>query len=237
MGIMDFLFGTEDQTVMDPQIKRARDFLLDQMMQQYQAGPINVPQYMAVAPEAQYSGTNALLSSLGLEPVIAPALPTTNVGGIDVYTSQPFQEQIEQSYAERYPEQYDFLRSFYMDPVTGQGRPSSVFGSEPMQPQPFNSSGGDNDDDALELHYSIFPDERPRTGPYADPNKPSGITYSGDYPTMGSMPAIRGYTTPDRGPVGNFVDDLTSAGRGIARDVGRIASSGGIIGALLGGGR
>jgi len=121
MGVMDFLFGTPDQTgQLDPQTKRARDFLLNQMLLQYSAGPVNVPQYMAVAPTAQYSGTNALLSSLGLETVAPPSMPTTTVGGMDVYTSQPFQEQIETSYAERYPGQYDYLRSFYMDPVTGE---------------------------------------------------------------------------------------------------------------------
>ena len=171
MGVMDFLFGTPDQTgQLDPQTKRARDFLLDQMLKQYSVGAVNVPQYMAVAPAAQYSGSNALLSSLGLETVAPPSMPTTTVGGMEVYTSQPFQEQMETSYAERYPGQYDYLRSFYMDPVTGEFGKRSYGYVDPMATQPVAPTGGGgsgDDDDPLELHYSIFPDERPETGPYA----------------------------------------------------------------------
>jgi hypothetical protein len=145
MGVMDFLFGTPDQTgQLDPQTKAARDFLLNQMLMQYSAGPVNVPQYQAVAPSAMYSGTNALLGSLGLEGVSAPSMPTTQVGGMDVYTSQPFQESMETSYAERYPGQYDYLRSFYMDPVTGEMGQRSYGYTDPMattQTEPVNSSG------------------------------------------------------------------------------------------------
>ena len=151
MGVMDFLFGTPDQTgQLDPQTKRARDFLLNQMLMQYSAGPVNVPQYMAVAPTAQYSGSNALLRSLGLETVAPPSMPTTTVGGMEVYTSQPFQEQMETSYAERYPGQYDYLRSFYMDPVTGEFGERSYGYVDPMATQPVaptgSGGGGGNDD-------------------------------------------------------------------------------------------
>ena len=98
MGIMDFLFGTPDQSgQLDPRIEAARNFLLEQAMQQSSAGPVNVPQYQAVAPPAMYGGTNQLLSSLGLDTVAAPSMPTTNIGGIEAYTSQPFQEQMETS--------------------------------------------------------------------------------------------------------------------------------------------
>jgi hypothetical protein len=171
MGVFDFLFGKPGQSgQLDPETKRARDFLLNQMLMQYSAGPVNVPQYMAVAPQAQYSGTNALLSSLGLEGVAPPSMPTTTVGGMEVYTSQPFQEQMETSYAERYPGQYDYLRSFYMDPVTGEFGERSYGYNDPMATQPvapiIGGSGGD-DDDPLERHYSIFPETRPKTGPYA----------------------------------------------------------------------
>lgn len=151
MGVFDFLFGKSGQSgQLDPETKRARDFLLNQMLMQYSAGPVNVPQYMAVAPQAQYSGTNALLSSLGLETVAPPSMPTTTVGGMEVYTSQPFQEQMETSYAERYPVQYDYLRSFYMDPVTGEFGERSYGYADPMATQPVaptSSGGGGNDDD------------------------------------------------------------------------------------------
>jgi hypothetical protein len=147
MGIMDFLFGTPDQTgQLDPQTKAARDFLLNQMLMQYSAGPVNVPTYQAVAPSAMYSGTNALLGSLGLEGVSAPSMPTTQVGGMDVYTSQPLQESMETSYAERYPGQYDYLRSFYMDPVTGEMGQRSYGYADPMattQAEPVSSGSDD----------------------------------------------------------------------------------------------
>ena len=151
MGVFDFLFGKPGQSgQLDPETKRARDFLLNQMLMQYSAGPVNVPQYMAVAPQAQYSGTNALLSSLGLETVAPPSMPTTTVGGMEVYTSQPFQEQMETSYAERYPGQYDYLRSFYMDPVTGEFGERSYGYNDPMATQPVaptsGGGGGGNDD-------------------------------------------------------------------------------------------
>lgn len=185
MGVFDFLFGKSGQSgQLDPETKRARDFLLNQMLMQYSAGPVNVPQYMAVAPQAQYSGTNALLSSLGLETVAPPSMPTTTVGGMEVYTSQPFQEQMETSYAERYPGQYDYLRSFYMDPVTGEFGQRSYGYADPMATQPVTPTGGGggggNDDDPLELHYSIFPNERPSSGPYAR-----------NYSSTGSAPTIR----------------------------------------------
>jgi hypothetical protein len=146
MGIMDFLFGTPDQTgQLDPQTKAARDFLLNQMLMQYSAGPVNVPQYQAVAPSAMYSGTNALLGSLGLEGVSAPSMPTTQVGGMDVYTSAPFQQSMETAYAEQYPGQYDYLRSFYMDPVTGEMGERSYGYADPMntaaEAAPVGSSG------------------------------------------------------------------------------------------------
>ena len=179
MGVFDFLFGKPDQTgQLDPQTKAARDFLLNQMLMQYSAGPVNVPQYMAVAPQAQYSGTNALLSSLGLETVAPPSMPTTTVGGMEVYTSQPFQEQMETSYAERYPGQYDYLRSFYMDPITGEFGERSYGYNDPMATQPVaptnGGGGGGNDDndswssDPTATRYSSTgraPTVRPRLRP------------------------------------------------------------------------
>ena len=151
MGVFDFLFGKSGQSgQLDPETKRARDFLLNQMLMQYSAGPVNVPQYAAVAPQAQYGGTNALLSSLGLETVAPPSLPTTTVGGMEVYTSQPFQEQMEASYAQRYPGQYDYLRSFYMNPITGEFGKRSYGYADPMTTQPVaptgGGGGGGNDD-------------------------------------------------------------------------------------------
>jgi len=166
MGVFDFLFGKPEQTgQLDPQTEAARNFLLNQMLEQYSAGPVNVPQYQAVAPAAMYSGTNDLLSSLGLGAVAPPSMPTTTVGGMEVYTSQPFQKQMETSYAEAYPGQYDFLRSFYMDPVTGERGIRSYGYVDPNAPVATpggvgsQSVGNDSDSmaSALQLHNSIYP--------------------------------------------------------------------------------
>jgi len=178
MGIMDFLFGTPDQTgQLDPRIEAARNFLLEQAMQQSSAGPVNVPQYQAIAPTAMYSGTNQLLSSLGLDTVAAPSMPTTNIGGIEAYTSQPFQEQMETSYAEAYPGQYDFLRSFYMDPVTGERGIRSYGYVDPNAPvtmpgggsnggNQYNNSDSDGTAAALQRHYELFPETAPGASTY-----------------------------------------------------------------------
>jgi len=222
MGIMDFLFGTPDQTgQLDPQTKRARDFLLDQMLKQYSVGAVNIPQYMAVAPEAQYSGTNALLSSLGLDAVAPPSMPTTTVGGMEVYTSQPFQEQMETSYAERYPGQYDYLRSFYMDPVTGEFGKRSYGYVDPMATQPVAPTGGggrSDDDDPLELHYKLHPETRPTTGPYA-----ANVTSKLD--TKGQ---IGKYESPMGGQsiFEKIKSDLSYAGSQIKKDLGGLFGKG-----------
>ena len=167
---MDFLFGKPEQTgQLDPRIEAARNFLLEQAMQQSSAGPVNIPQYQAVAPAAMYSGTNDLLSSLGLGTVAPPSMPTTTVGGMEVYTSQPFQSDIESSYAEEYPGQYEFLRSFYRDPVTGEPGTRSYGYVDPNAPVTMPGGGGGNqynnsDSDstayAVEMHNRLFPSDR-----------------------------------------------------------------------------
>lgn len=133
MGLTDFLFGKPSQTQLEPQVQQARDYFLEQMMRQYQAGPVNLPTYMAMDQPQMYSGTNQLLESLGLGQVSAPSMPTTNVGGMEVYTSQPFQTGIEQEFAQRFPGQYDYLRQPFIDPVTGLPRGAdSIVSTEPV---------------------------------------------------------------------------------------------------------
>lgn len=121
MSLTDFLFGTPDQTgQLDPETKAARNFLLNRMLQLQSAGPVNVPTYQAAMPTFATSGQNQLLAALGMEGISAPSMPTANVGGMNVYTSMPMQTSMESEFARRAPAQYDYLRSFYMDPVTGQ---------------------------------------------------------------------------------------------------------------------
>lgn len=218
MGVFDFLFGTPTQTnQLDPQSQRARDFLLDQMMQQYSAGPVNVPRYAAVAPEAMYSGTNSLLASLGLEGVSAPDLPTANVGGMDVYTSAPFQTQIEADYAEKYPGQYDYLRSFYMDPVTGEMGSRSGYVSPAATVSGGGGGGGGGGSSPGGGGGGSY------TGPvsafdlYEGPNQSGGAGYGiGGYTSFGDMfdgggPGASGDSYergPSRGSSGGFFSGL-----------------------------
>ena len=214
--LMDFIFGKPAESNLNQKSQALNDLLLDEIMKHYQQGPNPLPAYTAVAPDVAYSGPNTLLASLGMEQVARPNLPTTEIGGVTVYSSEALQKAMEEKFAAENPELYARLK----------GEVDQRMNAAPVAQ---SSSNDDDDPSALERHYQMFPDHRPEAV--------RGITYDGDYPTMNSMPQIRGYTTPDLGTVGNFVDDLKSAGRGIARDVGKLASRGGILGSLLGGGR
>ena len=218
MGIMDFLFGKPEQTgKLDPQTEAARNFLLNQMLEQYSAGPVDVPQYQAVAPAAMYSGTNDLLRSLGLGTVAPPSMPTVNVGGVEAYSSQPFQEQIETAYGERYPGQYEFLRSFYRDRVTGEPgtREYGYVDQNAAVTMPVGGVGGGNqynnsDSDstayAVNLHNSLFPTADYSGGP---------TNYTDSYGVVGSdAPAFSGGGADgvgNFGAVGDFFGGIGNA--------------------------
>ena len=203
MGITDFLFGTPEQTgQLDPRTEAARNFLLDQMLAQYSAGAVNLPVYKAVAPSAMYSGANDLLSSLGLGTVAPPSMPTTNVGGMDVYTSQPIQEQMETAFAEQYPGQYDYLRSFSMDPVTGEFGSRSYGYVDPNAPVTMPGGGGGNqynnsDSDstayATNMHNRLFPTADYSGGP---------SNYTDSYGVVGSDAPV--FSGGGADGVGNF---------------------------------
>jgi len=219
MGIFDFLFGKPEQTgQLDPQTEAARNFLLNQMLEQYSAGPVNVPQYQAVAPAAMYSGTNDLLSSLGLGTVAPPSMPTTTVGGMEVYTSQPFQEQMETSYAEAYPGQYDFLRSFYMDPVTGERGTRSYGYVDPNAPvtmpgggsnggNQYNNSDSDSTAYAIREHNRLFPTADYSGGP---------SDYTDSYGVIGSdAPVFSGGGADGAGNFGKVGDFFGGIGNAL----------------------
>jgi len=221
MGVFDFLFGKPEQTgQLDPQTEAARNFLLNQMLEQYSAGPVNVPQYQAVAPAAMYSGTNDLLSSLGLGTVAPPSMPTTTVGGMEVYTSQPFQEQMETSYAEAYPGQYDFLRSFYMDPVTGERGTRSYGYVDPNAPvtmpgggsnggNQYNNSDSDGTAAALQRHYELFPETAPGASTYGYVNNDGFI--DAPAPSSGFMSGGGADGVGNFGKVGDFFGGIGNA--------------------------
>ena len=111
MGIFDFLLGKPQQTVMDDRTLAARNFILDELDKIYQQGPINVPRYFAQVPESAYSGTNNLLESLGMDTVAPPNMGDnlTNIGGMNVYTSDPLQKQMETDFANSNPSLYNEL--------------------------------------------------------------------------------------------------------------------------------
>ncbi len=221
MGIMDFLFGKPEQTgQLDPRIEAARNFLLEQAMQQSSAGPVNIPQYQAVAPAAMYSGTNDLLSSLGLGTVAPPSMPTTTVGGMEVYTSQPFQSDIESSYAEEYPGQYEFLRSFYRDPVTGEPGTRAYGYVDPNAPvtmpggggnggNQYNNSDSDGTAAALQRHYDLFPETAPGASTYGYVNDDGFI--DAPAPSSGFMSGGGADGVGNFGAVGDFFGGIGNA--------------------------
>jgi len=150
MSLTDFLFGTPDQTgQLDPETKAARNFLLNQMLQLQSAGPVNVPTYVAQTPQFATAGQNQLLAALGMDKITTPSMPTENVGGVTAYTSMPLQTYMEEDFKTRAPAQYNYLKSFYMDPVTG-AMGSRAYNPNVMglnaggMPTGGNGSGGNN---------------------------------------------------------------------------------------------
>ena len=214
MGLTDFLFGTPEQTgQLDPRTEAARNFLLDQMLAQYSAGAVNLPLYQAVAPKAMYSGANDLLSSLGLGTVAPPSMPTTTVGGMEVYTSQPIQKQMETAYAEQYPGQYEYLRSFSMDPVTGEFGSRSYGYVDPNAPvtmpgggsnggNQYNNSDSDSTAYALRKHYELFPEAAPGAKTYGYVNDDGFI--DAPAPSSGFMSGGGADGVGNFGKVGDF---------------------------------
>jgi hypothetical protein len=218
---MDFLFGKPEQTgQLDPQTEAARNFLLNQMLEQYSAGPVDVPQYQAVAPAAMYSGTNDLLSSLGLGTVAPPSMPTVNVGGVEAYSSQPFQEQIETAYGERYPGQYEFLRSFYRDRVTGEPGTRAYGYVDPNAAvtmpgggggggNQYNNSDSDSTAAALQTHYDLFPETAPGASTYGYVNNDGFI--DAPAPSSGFMSGGGADGVGNFGAVGDFFGGIGNA--------------------------
>ena len=107
MGVFDFLLGKPESVANDPRTQAARDFILDELNRIYAQGPINVPRYIAEVPEQRYSGTNNLLSALGLDTVSPPQMDTVDIGGISAYSSEPYQTQMEADFAEKNPSLYN----------------------------------------------------------------------------------------------------------------------------------
>jgi len=149
MGVMDFLMGKPSSVEADPRTKAARDFILDELMRIYGQGPINVPKYIAEVPEQRYSGTNNLLSALGLDTVSPPQMDTVDIGGISAYSSEPYQAQMEADFAEKYPSLYDqLINRTNPNMMTASFQPVASGGGGGGGSDPYN--GGDSISDFLD---------------------------------------------------------------------------------------
>ena len=190
--------------------------------------PFMGPEVAAVNPYEQALARNVggMASAFGLE---APAaldmggMETVTQGGLTGYSSYPAYMASMERLKELRPDQYEyFAKMTGFDPITG----SAIAPPAPTVAQPvaFGGSaavGGGNDDDPLERHYSIFPETRPTTGPYAA--KPSGM--------LDTKGQIGKYSTPSHGM--SFADqvkaDLGYAAATAKKDVGKL------FGGLFGG--
>lgn len=235
MGVMDFLFGTEKQSEMEPRMKEARNFILDQMMKQYLAGPVNVPKYFAPIDQARYSGANSLLGSLGLDTVAAPSMQTEMVNGMNVYSSEPFQTEMEANFAAKYPAQYEYLKSMYMDPVTGERNPTATLNAAMGGGGSGGGGGGSSRDDGASRiptitgqNYAALAQPQDYTLNYGEDDE--GNVYSVGYGGMSISPAKAdeiGLKITDTNPfdmsfsdhVGAMVNDVKDIKSNVVNDI------------------
>lgn len=150
--------------------------------------PYMGPEVAAINPYEQAMATNvgSMASAFGLAAPVGMdmgGMPTVTQGGMTGYSSYPAYMASLERLRETRPEMYDYFSGMTrFDPITGALNPEydarmqagidgTPTGGTVAQPATSNSGGG-NDDDPLERHYSIFPETRPKSGPYAA--KPSG---------------------------------------------------------------
>jgi len=161
--------------------------------------PYMGPEVAAVNPYEQAAAANvgSMASAFGMQ---APAgldmggMPTVTQGGMTGYTSYPAYISSLERLKETRPEMYEYLSGLgKFDPITGAVNPSynmPVMQGEAASNMPVVSptSGGGSDGgstaEALERHYSIFPETRPKTGPYAAPSTGLGPRDSSPRPVL-----------------------------------------------------
>lgn len=92
--------------------------------------PYYGPDVAAFAPtqEAAFQGTSQAASAFGM-PSAQYSMPqaTEYAGGVRGYSSAPMYQQSIETMQREAPAQYDFIRSMFLDPRTGE-RPSAPFG-------------------------------------------------------------------------------------------------------------
>jgi len=116
----------------------------------------------------------SMASAFGLE---APAeldmggMPTVTAGGMTGYSSYPMFTADMQRLKEQRPDQYEyFARMTGFDPITGAAT-QPLTPTAPIAPvstaQTSRSDRGESTAEALERHYSLFPETRPSSGMYS----------------------------------------------------------------------
>ena len=256
MGIFDFLLGKPEQTVMDARSQQARDFILNELDKVYAQGPINVPKYFAQVPEAAYSGTNNLLSSLGLDTVSPPNMGNNmaNMGGMDVYTSDLLQKQMEEDFASRNPSLYNELMGNTAPTAsfTDVSAASGGGGSDPY-------NGGDSVADFLDpnnrMGLAEHMERQKRNfaeGVTPDPNFGYGVDDKGGVVAIGygagqvdpKLAEYAGYTRRvDKNPfdmtfgehMGAMAGDVKNIASTVASDIKDMSLIGNIVNKLAGG--
>jgi len=253
MGVFDFLLGKPASVESDPRTKAARDFILDELNRLYGQDPINVPRYFAEVPTARYSGANNLLSALGLETVTPPEIATVDIGGINAYSSEPYQTQMEADFAEKYPSLYDELTNNQAtNQMTASLQPVAAGGAGGGR-DPYH--GGDSVSDFLDPNNRMGMAEHMARqkrnyakgvsdGAMGFAQTPDKGIYAVGYNAGQISPreaAEKGYTMKDKNPFDMSLGDHFSQ---IGSDVGTMASkvandikNTSLIGKIFGGGR
>ena len=191
--LMDFIFGKPAESNLNQRSQELNDLLLDEILKMYQQGPNPLPTYTAMAPDVAYSGPNTLLASLGMEGVARPDLPTTEIGGRTVYSSEALQKAMEEKFAAENPELYARLKNQVAAKMN------------PMSSVPTASSGGDDNEPPMTLREQIRSQDPER---YAFVDDQLEVLHDGNHASMAAA----------------------SSGQGLSD----LASSGGIIGSVLG---
>lgn len=211
----------------------AAKLAIERANQIYELGrtPYTGVDVVAVNPYEQSASRNvgSMASAFGLD---APAeldmggMPTVTSGGVTGYSSYPMYIADMERLKEQRPDQYEyFAKMTGFDPITGAStRPAEpVDGAAPVAAAApvqggGGGGGGESTAEALERHYSLFPETRPSVGPYAKVGKPSG--------RLDTKGQIGDYASPSHGmSVADRIGaDLGYAAGKIKKDVGGLFS-------------
>lgn len=151
---------------------------------------------------ASRGNVNEMASALGLQGAgeLSINAPTATQGGVTGYTTYQGGQAALDMLKRFEPGRYKALMDMMIDPVTGQMSTSVMDANAATQAAPAApaaSGGGGSDDDPLELHYTLHPETRPTTGPYAR-----------NYSSTGEPPTIRPKLRPSK-PEDTFNSDLS----------------------------